>query len=426
MLKFLRYSPWFKQILLTSLFSSISHLLAAAYFDIPELIYPTIPYTIANFIATVLYFMRREVMAFYFINIAFAVILPFFSYVVDVDMAIVLCIFTIAVNNYLILDKHSHIYALLGLFCCSFLAFGVLSSIREEVLVPGLHIYDLLLSFAILLNLFNTLNQYRIERSNRMTQLDNKNAELKKYISSNIQLEQFAHIASHDLKSPLRTISSFSNLLKRKIYKDLDAENKESFDYIETGTQQMSELVNDLLQFSKVNSQVLSPTQVDLETIKKALLLALKFDIESSNAKVKFSGFEGIIYFDESKIKQVLQNLISNAIKFSREGIDPVVEVEQLKVSDKKVRFSVTDNGIGIEREYFEQIFDSFKKLHPKAQYEGSGLGLAICQKIIEKHGGSIWLDSKIGKGTTFYFDIPSVKMSVQELALAHKGQEWK
>jgi len=233
-----------------------------------------------------------------------------------------------------------------------------------------------------------------------------RNKELEKYIESNIQLEQFAHFASHDLKSPLRTIASFTGLLKNKLDESPDEKTQSYIHAIETGTKRMNALVVDLLDYSKVNSQVLNAEEFDFNDIYEEVKQNLSYAIEETKVELSYESNTSKIVADRSKVKLVLENLISNAVKFSSSVEKPIVQV-RLKEREEDYLVSVRDNGIGIENKYEEEIFKAFKQLHTKSKYEGTGLGLAICKNIIEKHGGKIWVSSKETPGTSMRFSIP-------------------
>ena len=236
----------------------------------------------------------------------------------------------------------------------------------------------------------------------------NKNEELQSYISSNIQLEQFAHIASHDLKTPLRTVGSFTGLLRRKLGDRLDDKEQEFFDYIEQGTAQMASLINDLLRYSKVNSQELERTGFNVAELLGNVIRDLDFIIKESGAQITYDIADQQIVGDASRLRQVFQNLIANAIKFRKPETPCLLEVV-LEESEKDWTFLFRDNGIGILPEFHETIFERFTHLHSNDEYEGTGMGLAICRKTIQQHGGTIRVESEIGQGSTFIFSVPKI-----------------
>ncbi|MFK8005252.1 MAG: ATP-binding protein [Saprospiraceae bacterium] len=239
------------------------------------------------------------------------------------------------------------------------------------------------------------------------SELAKKNNMLEKYIESNIQLEQFAHIASHDLKSPLRTVGSFSSLLKRRAKDKLNENELEYLDMISNAAKLMWNLVDDLMTYSQVNSLQMNLTSSDANHLMEEVLTNLDFSIKEKNAKINMANLPEKIMVDETKVRQVFQNLIANSLKFMPTGKAPKININCIP-ENGFWKFSIQDNGIGIPDEYREKIFKPYKQLHTKDKFEGTGMGLAICKKIVEKHGGNIYFESEEGNGTTFYFTILS------------------
>jgi len=248
------------------------------------------------------------------------------------------------------------------------------------------------------------MEQAKIIQDN-VSLLNQKNKELEKYIESNLQLENFAYMASHDLKAPVRTIVSFSQLLKRSAESKLDKSEKDFLSFIIGATHNMQHLIEALLTYARVNTQEQVLTEVPMEDLLDTIRGDLHSLIEEHGAQVQVNGIPNNISADETKLRRLLQNLIQNAIKFHRKDVAPTIKVAG---EDKQHywQFSVSDNGIGIEAEFHEKIFLLFRKLHNQKEYQGTGIGLALCKKIVEQHGGRIWLDSIPGQGTTFYFTI--------------------
>jgi len=236
--------------------------------------------------------------------------------------------------------------------------------------------------------------------------LDVKNEELQKYIDSNLQLESFAFLASHDLKTPLRSISGFSQLLKKKAIDKLNEEEKEYLQYIIESSHNMNALIADLLTYSTINKAEFNVTKIDVEQLIESVKNDLKISTIENEVKIKIIEKEfNTINGDQILLKQLFNNLFSNAIKYKKDNVKPNINVSCIKKINHYL-FKVSDNGIGIEEEYFSKIFLLLKRLHSSDAYEGTGIGLAICKQIVEKHGGKIWVESTINEGSTFYFTI--------------------
>ncbi|MFK8102691.1 MAG: ATP-binding protein [Saprospiraceae bacterium] len=252
---------------------------------------------------------------------------------------------------------------------------------------------------------------HKKKKSNRIIQ--QKNKELEKYISSNMQLENFAYIASHDLKTPLRTIVSFTQLLRRKMKNNLGEAETDYLNHIITGAKEMTVLIEDLLSYAMIEKKKLRLEQFKIEPLVKKLLSEVDIYVKEQEARIYLNIQAENMIADPILIKHVLQNLLTNAIKFTQEGQTPKVWISAYEQKGKWL-FQVRDNGIGIDKEFHEKIFLIFKRLNNKLDYDGSGIGLAICKKVIDLHQGEIWLESEKEKGTTFSFTIPMVKMATE------------
>ena len=227
---------------------------------------------------------------------------------------------------------------------------------------------------------------------------------LKQYKEKNQDLERFTYIASHDLKTPLRTIVSFLGLMERDFQKGDTRNFQEHLNFVRSGAKQMYFLISDILEYSKVNNSEQKRSEVDLNTIITKVTHNLTDSIQTKNAIIKAQELP-TIFCNETQLLIAFQNIIENGIKYNQSEF-PTVEVSaQLK--QQSVIISFEDNGIGIEPQYADHIFEMFKRLHTVQEYQGTGIGLAICKKIIEDFGGKIWIESKIGIGTTFFMELP-------------------
>ncbi|MFG0330339.1 MAG: PAS domain S-box protein [Phycisphaerales bacterium] len=221
---------------------------------------------------------------------------------------------------------------------------------------------------------------------------------------SNRDLEQFAYVASHDLQEPLRMMRSFAQLLVRRHGDELEGEAKEFLEYIIDGADRMKQLIEDLLAFSRVNTRARPYAPVDLNDLADRVREDLEHLIHETGAQVRRRELPTVVG-DETQLGLVLQNLFSNAMKFRRDEHRPIVETSATKTTDGwEIR--VTDNGVGISPRHHERVFDIFERLHGR-EVAGTGIGLAICKRIVERHGGRIWVESEGSEGATFHFTIP-------------------
>ena len=242
------------------------------------------------------------------------------------------------------------------------------------------------------------LEKYRLHLEDLVKQ---RTTELAR---SNKDLEQFAYVASHDLQEPLRAVSGFVSLLQHSLENALDEKTREYMDFTVDGVARMQSLINGLLEYSRLDTRGKPPEKTDSGKSLNEALLDLQASIKESGVKITSDNLP-TVNIDPVQLKQLFQNLISNAIKFRGEK-PPKIHIN----ADRKNsawRFAVKDNGIGIEPEYYERIFMIFQRLHTRKKYPGTGIGLPLCKKIVERHGGNIWVESTPGHGSTFYFTIP-------------------
>jgi signal transduction histidine kinase len=234
--------------------------------------------------------------------------------------------------------------------------------------------------------------------------LQDQAAELKR---SNADLEQFAYVASHDLQEPLRMVSGYTSLLKRRYAGKLDTDADEFIGYAVDGVTRMQALINDLLTYSRVGRDGIAPAPTDSQVALDHALANLQVAIQERHVLITKEPLP-MVMSDGSQLARVFQNLIGNALKFSKSET-PSVRIAATQEGGQW-KFSVADNGIGIEPQYMDRIFLIFQRLHKQGEYPGTGIGLAVCKRIVEKNGGRIWVESAPGKGSTFFFTLPAAE----------------
>ena len=239
------------------------------------------------------------------------------------------------------------------------------------------------------------------ERKRTEAMLNIRSQELAR---SNTELGQFAYVASHDLQEPLRMVASYLQLVDTRYREHLDADAREFIEYAVDGAKRMQVLINDLLAYSRIGTQGQAFQPADCEAVLQTAMLNLQLAIRESGAQITHDPLPTLMG-DATQLAQLFQNLLGNALKFRREE-SPKIHI-RAGLKDGFWCLSVRDNGIGIEAKYFDRIFVVFQRLHGRVAYPGTGIGLAICKKIVERHGGKIWVESEFGKGSTFHFTIP-------------------
>lgn len=252
--------------------------------------------------------------------------------------------------------------------------------------------------------------QYVLSISEDITDQKKAQEELAKRTEelarSNTDLEQFAYVASHDLQEPLRTVASYVQLLQKRYEEKLDQEAKEFIGFAVDGVSRMQGLIQGLLQYSRVSTRGQEPEPTDLNLVLKTVQENLHETINQSNAEITADELP-TVKADSTQLGQLFQNLLTNAIKFRKKDENPKIHISAKNKGDEWL-FAVSDNGIGIPKADADRIFVIFQRLHTKDEYEGTGIGLAVVKKIVERHGGRIWIESEEGKGTTFYFTLKS------------------
>ncbi len=240
------------------------------------------------------------------------------------------------------------------------------------------------------------------ERQRAEKWLAERSAELAR---SNAELEQFAYVASHDLQEPLRMVSSYTQLLARRYKEKLDSDAHEYISFAVEGVKRMQSLIRDLLQYSRVGTRGKPLTAIECEPVFDYALKNLQEAINESSARITHDPLPKVMA-DETQLCRLFQNLFDNAIEY-RSNKPPEIHLG-CKRNGTEWLFSARDNGIGIDPQYWERIFVIFQRLHARDEYQGNGIGLAVCKKIVERHGGRIWVESEPGKGSTFFFTLPA------------------
>lgn len=262
---------------------------------------------------------------------------------------------------------------------------------------------QLLLSSAALLEKVKEMDIQQQELSENKIQLENLNTDL---LVKNRELERFTSIASHDLQEPLRNIGNLTQLISKKYYPKFDEQGKKMLDYVTTSTSRMTILIKGLLEFSRIGNKR-ETLMVDVHELVRTIVLDFDTALKAGNGTIRFNRLP-CVKGNPIELRMLFQNLISNGLKFKRPNAIPFIEVSATE-SSTHVEFCVKDNGIGIEEADYGKIFLIFQRLHPTEEYEGTGLGLAYCRKIVELHGGKIWITSKKDLGSSFYFTLEKI-----------------
>ncbi len=239
--------------------------------------------------------------------------------------------------------------------------------------------------------------------SDHKKELENLNNEL---LAKNRELERFTSITSHDLQEPLRTIGNMTHLISKNYYANFDNQGKKMLGYVTTATERMSALIKGLLDFSRLGNKR-DYELVDCQDLVDTIVQDLDAALTASKGKVIFNELP-LVKGNPLELRMLFQNLISNGLKFSKPAVLPIIEITAKK-DNRQIKFCVKDNGIGIEEADYDKIFLIFQRLHNVEEFEGTGLGLAYCRKIVELHGGKIWVKSKKEEGSSFYFTLAKI-----------------
>lgn len=242
------------------------------------------------------------------------------------------------------------------------------------------------------------------QSSGKVYTLTDYSTETKEVIRAREDLEQLLYVVSHDLNEPLRTVTAYIQLIQKNIEKGTTKDLNEFMNFVLDGTQRMQSMIQDLVQLSRINKETVPLSEVDLSEVIKISVAQLNSKIKELDAKVIYDDLPKL-KGDTSQLIRLFTHLIDNALKFKAPSRKPEIKISVEK-REPGYLFSVTDNGIGIDKEFYERIFIIFQRLHSRGEYGGTGIGLALCKKIVERHGGEIRVESEAGKGSTFYFTI--------------------
>ena len=274
-------------------------------------------------------------------------------------------------------------------------------SVSEWIAVSSNLVFLCYLSSALIPQIFIGIENYINEQKKLKKELEKNKMALE---AKNEELEQYAYVASHDLQEPLRMVSSFMNKLNLKYGDQLDDRAKMYMEYAENGAEQMKQIISDLLDFSRADKPYRELEEVNLNELLKNYLELKKETIINTSAKINYTSLPEIKTI-KPLITQVFHNILDNALKYSKENTSPLINITAYE-QDTHWKFSVSDNGIGIDPQFFDKIFQLFQRLHNRNEYHGTGIGLSLVKRSIEFMGGKIWLESELGVGSTFYFTI--------------------
>ncbi len=270
----------------------------------------------------------------------------------------------------------------------------------------GLRLVSYFIITGFIMLFYQRMTEELREVKNRLEEsMDTLARQAQELERSNKELDQFAYVASHDLQEPLRMVASYVQLLAKRYKGQLDTDADEFISFAVDGAKRMQDLISDLLAFSRVGTRAKEFALTDCEKVLDRALQNLQTAIVENHAEITRDSLPKVMV-DDIQIVSVFQNLIVNAIKFRKKDVVPRVHIS-CRSEGKVSVFSVMDNGIGIAPEHYEKIFQIFHRLYPRDEYPGSGIGLSVCKKIVERHDGRIWVESRAGEGSTFHFTLP-------------------
>lgn len=339
-----------------------------------------------------------------------AIIFAMVIFIVDVNVPAYIAIgavYSIVIlYSWLLPGAYTHLYT--GIFCSILVIIGFINSPKSEIQnnLEGVNLIISLIVVWICVALVAAAKRGYIGLENLLEKLEDKVLERTKVLElKNKELEQFTYIASHDLQEPLRTVTSFTEFLAANYMHKIDNQGKQSIQYMLDATERMRNLVKGLLDYSRIGANT-EKENVDCTLMLNEIKNDLATIISDHNAHIVINNLPRNLKAHGMELRQLFQNLLTNALKFRKDNSAPEIYVSSVK---RKTYwdFSIKDNGIGIAKEHQKRIFKIFQRLHASSQYKGTGIGLAHCQKIVELHQGKIWVESEIGKGSTFYFRIP-------------------
>jgi len=267
------------------------------------------------------------------------------------------------------------------------------------------------------------------ERKNDEERVKNLNRDLadsmRKLKEANEEMKNFVYVASHDLREPLRKITAFGSILEKSLNGKIDTDDAENLKFMIDGATRMNMMIEGVLTYSRVSTKLLPPQVVDLnEIVAQLQQLELSVVLQEKKAIVELPEPLPCVNADPVQIRQLMQNLIANGIKYQPKDRVPKITISSKPASNGMIRIEIADNGIGIKPEYQTSIFAMFKRLHTREEYEGTGIGLSVCKKIVERHGGQIGVESEYGKGSTFWFTVQAVSSNVNLMAQANANIE--